>query len=575
MPGGSVPQQRQWRLTQSQLPAQLSGWAEELGVSLLTAGLLWRRGLESLGGMDVFLSPGLRHLAHYSQLPGLEDSARVLAQGIEAGLPMAVWGDYDVDGVTSTALVIDTLARRGITAKHHIPDRRTEGYGLNPTGIERLAADGVRLLLTVDCGISAAAALGRAQELGITVVVSDHHIPGAEPTPAQAVVNPRLSQGHPFEDLAGVGVAFLLMAAVNRLLPGEPLDMRPALDLVALGSLADMVRLTGQNRILVKNGMLLLSEAARPGIFALKEAAGLSPSETLGAGRVLFGLAPRINAAGRLGQAEIALRLLLAKDRAEARPLANQLETMNSERKAAEERIHGEAMAQAQELAANHGLVLAGEDWHPGVIGIVASRVVEAMHRPVLILTRDPNQPGRYKGSGRSIDAFDLHGGLANISSLLAGFGGHRQAAGLSVDAANLAELRAVFHEEVLRQLGTSLPSPSLRVDADLPLGAVDLRLLKELALLQPYGPGNPEPVFQCTNAQLRGRRAFGKNHLSLEVHDPLSRVTMRAKAWRQAEHLPPSLVGQSLSLAFCPKRNTYQGLDSIELHLKDWRVAG
>lgn len=555
---------------QGQAPAHVEDWALELGVSPLLTALLWQRGLRGLRDMDVFLSPGLRHLANPREFPGLEDAARILAQGLGQGLPMAVWGDYDVDGVTATALVTDVLGQRGHAVRHYLPNRMEEGYGLNLHGIEALAGQGVRLLLTVDCGIASNAEIARARELGMTVVVTDHHLPGSELPEAHGLCNPRLAPC-PCESLAGVGVAFMLMAALNRLLPGEPCDMRDVLDLVALGTLADVVDLGGQNRILVKNGLLLIAEGRRPGIFALKEAAGYNPTAPMGAGQVVFGLAPRINAAGRLGQADLALELLLAKDRETARPLAARLDAMNSERKQEEEHITREAEEQAKSQLARQGLVLASPGWHHGVIGIVASRMVEAFNRPVLILSEED---GLLKGSGRGIDEFDLHKGLCDCAQILVGFGGHRQAAGLKLLAERLEELREAFDRAVRAQIGDDPLPPSLKLDGLLSFDKIDHRLLRELELLQPFGMGNPEPVFLHSGAMVRAHRVFGTRHVSLDLRDEQAGVTLKAKAWRQAENLPRDIVGKAVSLAFTPKVNSYNGLDQIELHIKDWKPA-
>jgi len=554
----------------SQAPAETEAWAHELGISPLISALLWQRGLRSPGDMDVFLSPGLRHLAHPHDFPGLEQAARVLAQGLEQGLPMAVWGDYDVDGVTATALVKEVLGRRGYPVRHYLPNRMDEGYGLNIQGIETLADQGVRLLLTVDCGITSCAEIARARELGMTVVVTDHHLPGQTLPEAQGLCNPRLAPC-PCESLAGVGVAFLLMAAVNRLLPGEPGDMRDVLDLVALGTLADVVDLQGQNRILVKNGLLLIAEGRRPGIFALKEVAGYNPTAPMGAGQVVFGLAPRINAAGRLGQADVALELLLTPDRDTARPLAARLDAMNSERKREEERITEEATEQARTQLHRQGLVLASTGWHHGVIGIVASRIVEAFHRPVLILNEEQ---GLLKGSGRSIEEFDLHQGLSECAALLERFGGHRQAAGLTLRATEFQALREAFDQAVRAYIGDDPLPPRMKLDGLLPLGKIDQRLLRELELLQPFGMGNPEPVFLFSGAMVRDHRVFGGRHVSLDVRDEAAGVTLKAKAWRMADSLPRDIVGRPVSLAFTPKINTFNGIERIELHLKDWKPA-
>ncbi|MEW5773782.1 MAG: single-stranded-DNA-specific exonuclease RecJ [Thermodesulfobacteriota bacterium] len=543
-------------------------WAVRLGISERLAGLLWDRGLDSLAAMDVFLSPHLRHLAPLEDWPGLDAAARILAEGLAAGRKLAVWGDYDVDGVTSTALVSQVLAGRGTAVETYLPDRTGEGYGLNCAGIEALAARGAQMLLTVDCGISDVAEVRRAKELGLTVVVCDHHLPGPELPPADAVLDPRLCEC-PCADLAGVGVAFLLMAAVNRLLPGEPVDMREVLDLVAVGSIADVVKLTGQNRILVKNGLLKVAEARRPGLAALKDVGGFSPTASLGAGQVGFSLAPRINAAGRLGSARDALDLLLAPDHAAAAPLAKRLDELNGQRQRTEETILKEALEQAAGRLDKPGLVLFAPHWHAGVIGIVASRVVEAHYRPTLILTRDGD---RLKGSGRSTEEADLHGALAACAHLLAGFGGHRQAAGLSIAPENLEALEAAFCAAVAAQIGPEPLAPTLRLDGELPFADVGFDLLKELELLQPFGPGNPEPTFFSPPVRVSGHKVFGKGHVRLTLLDETSRITLAAKAWRQADTLPRTLQGSAIQVAFRPRIDRYSGIPTIELDVKDWR---
>ena len=543
--------------------------ARKLEISPLLVRLLRMRGLSGAEEMQTFLNPGLRHLAPPEEWPGVEDAARTMAQALTAGKNCAVWGDYDVDGVTSTALMLDFLAGRGFDVGHHLPDRMGEGYGLNEEGIEALAARGVGLLLTVDCGISNVSAIARAKELGMTVVVSDHHLPGEALPPADAICNPRLSQC-PCPDLAGVGVAFFLAAALNKLLPGEPTDMRRFLDLVALGTLADVVSLRGQNRILTKNGLLLLCKAERPGIAALKEASGFAAGAFLEGGHVGFGLAPRINAAGRMGHAQTALDMLLAPDMATATPLAKTLDELNRDRRRLEQTILEEALAQAENWPEMAGLVLCDPEWHSGVIGIVASRVAETRNRPTLMLCEEN---GRLKGSGRSAGEIDLHTALGACSELLLGFGGHRQAAGLRLAQENLDSLRLRFHEAVASQIGDAFPEPCLSVDGELGFGEVDFTLLKELELLQPFGPGNPEPVFVSPPLEVRGRRVFGTNHAALDLRDDAAGVTLKGKAWRRADDLPRDTVGKRMRVAYTPKIDRYNGLASIDLQIRDWDI--
>ncbi len=544
-----------------------------LTVSPLLVSLLCKRGLREAEEMDRYLSPGLRHLADPSCIPGLEQAAEALAAALEAGKQVAVWGDYDVDGVTSTAMVKEFLQLRGHRALHHIPQRQDEGYGLSPQGLKELRDKGVEVLLTVDCGITDTENIDLARSYGIQVIVTDHHLPGESLPSAEAICNPRLSTcGDPeLADLAGVGVAFFLLGRVNRLLSGPPLDMRRFLDLVALGTLADVVPLSGQNRILAKNGLLLIAEAPRPGIAALKEACGFASNAALGTGQVTFGLAPRINAAGRVGDAYQALDLLLAPDVDGARPLARKLDALNIDRRKEEERILEQALEQAEEQSRNLGLVLYGPDWHQGVIGIVASRVVEAWYRPTLILC---DENGGMKGSGRSISEFNLHAGLQECSEILNSFGGHRQAAGLSLEHEALEPLRQRFHEAVIAQIGETPLEPRLKVDAEIGFGPLDYTLLKELEMLQPFGIGNPEPVFASPLLKVRHCSIFGKKHVALDLTDPESGKTLRAKAWRMADKISPEVVGSPMRVAFSPKIDTYNGVASIDLRLKDWRIG-
>lgn len=384
-------------------------------------------------------------------------------------------------------------------------------------------------------------------------------------------------------DLAGVGVAFMLMASLNRLLPGEPIDMRQFLDLVALGTVADVVPLTGQNRILVKNGLLLIKEARRPGIASLKVYSGYDKLAELGAGQIGFGLAPRINAAGRMADPTIALDMLLAPDMDTANPLASKLDGLNAKRRAEEQGILDEALAQAEEQKERLGLVLAADGWHPGVIGIVASRVVERYYRPVLMLCRedDADDPsgGHWKGSGRSVAEFDLHDGLAGMAHLFLGFGGHKQAAGLSMPYANLEQLREGFHLAVESALGPTPLKPTLKLDRELAFGDISHTLLKELEMLQPFGMGNPEPLFVSPPVLVKDYRVFGKDHVKLMLAEQLPQeetgkrpgLLLPAKAWRKAQELTREVQGSLLRVAFTPRIDRFDGVPKIELQVKDW----
>lgn len=564
-----------WTFRSDAVPAvtdKLFAWAEHLEISPLLARLLWQRGLHDFELMQAFLNPSLRNLSPLEEWPGLHKAAQALAHGLLQGRKLCVWGDYDVDGITSTALVLDFLSRHGFEACAHIPDRLSEGYGLNEAGIARLAEEGVSLLLTVDCGITDHAAVARACEAGMTVIISDHHLPGEELPRAEAILNPRLSSC-PCAALAGVGVAFLLMAGVNSIFASQgrsKVDMRELLDLVALGTLADVVDLNGQNRILVKNGLLKIAEAKRVGIAALKSACNFSPTAFLGAGQVVFTLAPRINAAGRLGSSKAALELLLSTDRREAAALAAELSRLNAERRDEEERILKVAQEQADEQAGagRMGLVLYSRDWHPGVIGIVASRVVESLRRPCVVLS---SVDSFLKGSGRSVPGFDLHGAFTACTDLLIGFGGHKMAAGLSLFPEQLEAFRRRFDSVVASGLGNEPPAAECRIDAELSFSEADFHLLKELEMLQPFGMGNAEPVFASPPVRvksMRGRPGF----MLLELEDEASGLCMTAKAWRHLADMPQALKGRRIRIAYTPRIDRYNGAATIELRMKDWK---
>ncbi|MCJ2162994.1 MULTISPECIES: single-stranded-DNA-specific exonuclease RecJ [unclassified Pseudodesulfovibrio] len=547
--------------------------AEALSVSPLIVEILWNRGLTDIGEMDRFLSPMLRNMANPAEIPGLTEAAETLARGVAEGRTLAVWGDYDVDGITATAVVKEFFAMRGMDIMHHLPNRMDEGYGMNIPGVERLFEQGVTMLLTVDCGISDLAPVARARELGMVVVVTDHHLPGEELPKAHAVCDPRLADGGPCDDLAGVGVAFMLMVALNRLLPGEPVDVRSLLDLVALGTIADIVSLTGQNRILVKNGLLVIKEAKRPGMAALKVVSDFERQADLGAGQIGFHLAPRINAAGRMGDPTKALNLLLAKDFDSAMPIAEELNAINLERRRQEQEISDEAFAQAETMKHMAGLVLHADHWHPGIIGIVASRVVEKYYRPTLLLCSSEVGEGILKGSGRSISEFNLFEGLTAVSSVLEGFGGHKQAAGLTLKRENLSALRERFNDHIVATLGPDPLTPTLKLDHELSFANINNTLLKELELLQPFGMGNPEPVFATKPVTVAEHSVFGRDreHVKLVLEDQETGARLPGKAWRMGHSLTRVVQGRTLRFAFTPKIDRFRGIPSIDLRIRDW----
>ncbi|MDR2051625.1 MAG: single-stranded-DNA-specific exonuclease RecJ [Deltaproteobacteria bacterium] len=553
-------------------PANLPDWAGKLDISPFLADLLWKRGLHTLEDMELFLNPGLRHLVPPESVPGLEEAAEILAGAALSGKKLVVWGDYDVDGITATALVAEFFRWHGFEILTHIPDRMHAGYGLNLPDLRDLAARGAELVLTVDCGIGDYAEIRAAREMGLRIIVSDHHLPSFPLPEAEAVCSPTIADC-PCPHLSGVGTAFFLMAGVGRILEesGRPrMDIRRLLDLVALGTLADVSNLSGQNRILVKNGLLLISEARRPGLAALKSLCKYAPDERLGSWDVVFSLCPRINAAGRMGKSEVALRLLLSGDRDEAARLAAELDSLNALRRKEEDSIQAEALEQAQTQAdrGRMGLVLYRPHWHMGVIGIVASRMVEKFNLPAIILC---DHGEKLKGSGRSLEGFDLHAALESCSEQLLGFGGHRMAAGLSLSPDKLEDFSRAFDAAVKNSLGDFSRRAPVKIDGELGLAESTSHItLKELEIMQPFGEGNAEPVFASPPLRIRNIRPLQGNYV-LDVCDERSGLTVKAKIWRSRNPLSPRSRDRKLRLAYSPRLDRYNGASSVELRVQDW----
>ncbi|SHN57419.1 single-stranded-DNA-specific exonuclease RecJ [Desulfovibrio litoralis] len=565
---------------------QLKEWADKLNISHEIASLLINRGFESYENLAEYLNPSLQKLAPLEQWTGFNAAAKLLGEAILNGKKLGVCGDYDVDGVTSTALVLDFMSQHGFNCVYHIPDRIEEGYGLGVKAVESLYNQGANLILTVDCGITDYNGIKRAKELGMTVVISDHHLPSDKLPDADIICNPRLVPC-PCQTLAGVGVAFFLMAALNNFFEkhnGKKIDIRSLLDLVALGTLADMVELKGQNRILVKNGLLLVANPKRIGLAELKAVSGYSPTAQIDAGQLVFNIAPRINAAGRVGKAHTALKLLLTKERAEAEKLASELNSLNTERQNEEELIVKEANLQALEQIkqGSSSLILYAAHWHQGIVGIVASRMVELYHRPTIVLcnknieitAKNTDSNTVVKGSGRSVGGFDLHDALTQMTELLEGFGGHKQAAGLTLLFSKLESFKQEFDRLVKNTLGSEPIPQQIKIDQEIDLKkAADFTFLKEIELLQPFGIGNPEPIFSTNDLTLQTFRQKG-NLVLIDVKDEKSGLSMKGKAWRRSEVKTPAERGEKITLAFSPRINRYNGMAYIELHLKDWKKS-
>jgi single-stranded-DNA-specific exonuclease len=549
--------------------------AQQLRISPLLAQCLLNRGHTEPEAIARFLKPQLRQLADPFLLPNMRTAVDRLFAARERGEPLVIFGDYDVDGVTSTALLLEVLRALGWKVDAYLPHRLDEGYGLSRDGVENcLKKFPVPLLLAVDCGSTSVATIAWLREQQVDVIVLDHHqlVP---PVPeAVALVNPQLAGG--FHELCSVGLAFKLAHAILKHgretgLPGaHEFDLKPLLDLVALGTIADLVPLTGENRLLVAAGLPRLSTTQRPGLVALKQVSQCPPE--LGTYEVGFQLAPRLNAAGRLETAEDALRLLMARSVTGARPIAQALDTQNRERQRIEKGIVLEVAGAVRarfDPARDYVIVEGRVPWHIGVVGIVASRVLQEFYRPTIIVGGDGEH---WRGSGRSIAGFDLAAALRECDGLLVRHGGHAMAAGLTVDPARLDEFRARLNEIARRLLKPDDLQPALRLDAEVPLGAFSLRTLSELEQLKPMGMGNPVLQFFAsglTHQRPLQRIGAEKQHVKLWVTD--GRTTQECVWWNAGEQSLP--VGR-FDLAFTPQVSEFEGQRRVQLKVLDWRPA-
>ena len=546
---------------------------EELNLHPVIARLLVLRGLGEPIAAERFLNPTLDHLHDPFLAADLHVGVERVLAAIERGERVAVHGDYDVDGIASTIMLRRMIEMLGGRVVHFIPERLRDGYGLQIDGIDRLKAMGVTVVVSVDCGIRSRDAAARAKEVGIDLVITDHHEPDAELPQAFAVINPRRSDcSYPDKDLAGAGVAFKFVHALC--LRSERLQWLPGfLKLAALGTLADAVPLRGENRVIARIGLERLTRGPHGvGLQALIDVSGLH-GKAIGSYEVGFMLAPRVNAAGRMSTPDLAARLLLAVDEtqaAEATDLAKRLDEENNRRRVEEADITRAASRQVEmnpEVGAHNVLVVWGTDWHRGVIGIVASKLVERFCKPAVVLSVEGDVA---YGSGRSIPTFNLLGALEECSDLFDRFGGHRQAAGMSLDVSRLAELRRRLGNLGDDRLSPDDLVPRLGIDAGLEFATIDESLMEGLTALEPFGPGNRRPIFCAESVQIvDGPHTVKKSHLRMTLKQ--GRRRFRAMAWRAAERKTFFAERRDdLNLAFSLTENTFRGETFIELNIAD-----
>ncbi len=558
-------------------------WTEQIGalpgLNEIIARLLYQRGLKTPEEITAFLEPKLARLEDPFQITGLEDAVRRVQKALRGEESIVVFGDYDVDGVTSTALLVDILQRFGGKPRYYVPRRLDEGYGLSRIALERVMEDGLpKLLIAVDCGTSSRSEVERLRAQGVDVLIIDHHV-SKEALPADAIlINPHINdpQSAPWKDLCSVGLVFKLVHGLLKVqrLQGDALaqeiDIKEYLDLVALGTIADLVPLKGENRIFARYGLQTLQSPQRAGLFALFEVAGVDLSRTVDPFDISFRLAPRINASGRLDDAARPIELLLSKDLTACRATARELDGFNQDRQNIEAAITEEAIRMAESVGRDaHGLVLHSPEWHPGVVGIVASRIAQHFHRPTLILG---SEDGLAKGSGRSIDGVNLVEALKPCAAFLEKWGGHPMAVGVTAQVDQLNTLREAFSDSVRQLVGGDIPEKSIRIDDWVKPSALTGPFLDEITRLAPFGQGNPEPILAASTVTLRSVRPFGRGHIRFFFERSPGDL-LGGVYWRGGENPPPE--NQPIDIAFRFHWNIWKGRRDPRITLIDWRVAG
>jgi single-stranded-DNA-specific exonuclease len=590
--------------TDAGLAAMLS---EKEGLHPLISRLMVNRGIRGAADARSFLSCDLSTLSGPGIFSGMERAVSRIRAAIEDRGLIVVYGDYDVDGVSGSALLSLVLKRLGARVESYIPDRLREGYGLNAAALEKIKASGADLVISVDCGITALREAAYSRSVGLDLIITDHHEFTANSKPealksnrndssaalgfrnsnleialpdAYAVLHPLLLRPDVPEELrqrvaglTGVGIAFKLVQALLDA-PAVNEELTSYLDLVALGTVADIGKITGENRIMIKHGLDVLSlapERQRPGVAALRQVAGLN-GKKIGVGAVGFSLAPRINAGGRLDCADMAFRLLTTDSREEARELASALDTVNRQRQSVEETIWKDArmLCLQSDPGASGALVLASEQWHPGVIGIVASRIAEEFYRPAALVHV---QNGVGKGSARSIPGFDLHEGLTACSDLLMGFGGHKYAAGFVIAEDNIPRFRDRLGSLVIERMGTQGFIRTLSVDGAVALEELTIDLMREIEKLAPFGQGNPEPRLGARSLEVLSGRIVGNNHLKVRLRQG-SGAAFDAIAFNKGALLGKKVkAGARLAAVFTPRLNSWNGSTAVELEIRDLKT--
>lgn len=538
-----------------------------VSISPTLAQIIVNRGIKTPNEAIEFLRPSITGLSDPFDIPHMRQAVSRIKSAINNKEAILIHGDYDVDGLTGAAILIEALRKTGLDVHFFIPDRFVHGYGFNIASVDMAKKLGVRLIITVDCGITAFEVAAYARQEGIDVIITDHHESEAQLPQAVAVVNPKLSNDM---GLSGAGVALKLVQAlvVNGDVPLTEDDLLALFDLAALGSVADVVPLIKENRIILKEGLSILSDNRRLGLKALMEVSGLKDRD-IKAGHLAFTLIPRINAAGRLGNATEAVRLFLSESEDEAWRIAETLNSMNSRRQAIESEIYEEALREISRKGLGPAIILAGRNWHPGVIGIVASKIAEEFYKPTFIFTIEGDVA---RGSARSIPPFDIYKGISCCKDLLLSFGGHKQAAGLRLLTSNLLE----FEERMTRIVNESLDHEALvrilKIDSEVSLIEVNHNLIREISMLEPFGFGNPEPILGAKMLNVSNPRIVGNNHLKVLLKQ--KDVAIDAVGFNMGDFTEEIASAGLIDAAFIPMINEWNGGCNLQINLKAIRPS-
>lgn len=548
-------------------PTQRAALAQALSISSATASLLMARGVTTLDEATAWMTPGKPHDPFL--IPDMETAVDRLRRATVKQERICFYGDYDVDGMSATSIYLSFFQGQGANACAYVPHRVREGYGLNEGAIRRLAGEGVTLLVTSDCGTTSHREIALANQLGLDVIVTDHHQTDEDLPPALAVMNPhRRDARYPFRGLCSGGLAYKVAGAYEEKYGPGSVSLESLLDLVALSTIADVVPLQDENRTFVRDGLVQISRGARCGIRALKQVSGVTKACT--AETIAFKLAPRLNAAGRMDEAIKGVQLLTTESESDAKQLAEKLDHLNRTRQQIEAEIMREALAEVESRELPGAIVAASRQWHLGVVGIVAARLVERFHRPAIVVAI--NEQGIGKGSARTVPGFDLYQGLASCRDLLVAFGGHPSAAGVTLHEDRVPEFSARFAAAADQWARSSGHVPSLHVDSEVRLDEVTHRLLHEIGSLHPFGAGNPEPMFAGKRLEIVNARVVGEKHLKMTLRQG------RSPAFDGIGFGMKSLEAQGLSLrtpvdvAFTPEWNHWNGEDRIQLRIRDMR---